>query len=225
MLCCCLLFAVLFVPFLAQFNGSVAVVSNRTIDDEFGDSVTGKKPVFLPDLPGIWQGPECTGCGVQPDKTKAFKQTFNAATYTPQIGYTSIGLSFKGWSEHISLQLVLSQVRTLTNDCGGIPLAGTAIYVFFIVPNTIYILFRGSITTLAECNFTLDDEHAGYYRHAPSLSTDIMYNVLVFQSENLPNTDHMLNISTSGLDYHTFTNFDYAIYTFVHLAFLSFLQH
>ncbi len=221
MLCCCLLFSILFVLFFTQFKESAAVVSNRTIDDEFGDSVTGKRPVFLPNLPGIWQGPECITCGVQPDKTKAFNQTFNAATYKPEIGYTSIGLSFKGRSEHISLQLVLFQVLTI--DCGGIPRTGTAIYVFFIVPNTVHILFIGTIATLAECNFTLDDEHVGYYRHVPSSSTDIMYNVLVFQSENLPNTDHMLNISTSGLDYNTFTNFDYAIYTCVHLAFLSFL--
>lgn len=79
----------------------MAAVSNRTIDDEFGDSVTGQKPVFLPDLPGIWEGEECA-CPVTPDKTKSFKQTYNAATYNPELGAISIGLNFKGWSRHIS---------------------------------------------------------------------------------------------------------------------------
>lgn len=85
-----------FILLLAQLEGSVAVLSNRTIDDEFGDSVTGQKPVFLPNSPDVWQGQDCMVCKVHPDKTKAFNRTFNAATYNPKYGSISIGLNFTG---------------------------------------------------------------------------------------------------------------------------------
>lgn len=89
-------FAILLVLSFARLEGSVAAVSNRTIDDEFGDEVTGLKPVFLPNLFKIWQGEECSGCPIHLDKTKPFKQTYNAATYKPELGALSIGLDFKG---------------------------------------------------------------------------------------------------------------------------------
>lgn len=59
-----------------------AVETNRTIDNKFGDSVTGQKPLFLP--PGsVWQGDECLGCPFQADRSRAFNGTWNAATFIP----------------------------------------------------------------------------------------------------------------------------------------------
>ncbi|KAF8219325.1 hypothetical protein L208DRAFT_1427093 [Tricholoma matsutake] len=92
----------------------------------------------------------------------------------------------------------------------GLPLR-TAIYVFFILPNTV----GPGITTQTECNFTLDGQAAGNFFHAPSSSIELIYNALVFSSSNLMNTQHTLHISTSGVDHSVFINFDYAIYTSV----------
>ena len=94
---------------------------------------------------------------------------------------------------------------------------GTAIYVFFILPNTV----APGITTQTECNFTLDGQAAGNFFHSPSSSLDMIYNALVFSHTNLQNSDHVLNISTSGVDHDVFINFDYAIYTFVAWLFMT----
>lgn len=73
-----------------------AAVTNRTIDDTTGDSVTGNRPIYLPATPGVWEDATCKGCAIQPEKNRAFKGTWNAATYNPDLGSMSIELSFKG---------------------------------------------------------------------------------------------------------------------------------
>ena len=60
-----------------------ALLVNRTIDDKFGDSVTGQVPQYIPD--GVWdQGDECAGCHAQPDRTQVHNGTWHDATYDSQ---------------------------------------------------------------------------------------------------------------------------------------------
>jgi hypothetical protein len=55
-----------------------AASSNRTIDDNSGDSVTGLKPVFQP--ADKWNyGPDC-GCFVQPDKSQVLDGSWHDTT-------------------------------------------------------------------------------------------------------------------------------------------------
>ncbi|KAF9457719.1 hypothetical protein BDZ94DRAFT_1175025 [Collybia nuda] len=162
-----------------------AVSTNRTIDDQFGDPATGGRPVFLPTTEGVWEGRGCVGCGVEPDPAQAFRGTWNAATFRPGEGGSGplyIDLSF----------------------------TGTAIYVYFIIANTIQ---DGGVITLTECNFTLDGQHEGFYRHVRDNTPEMEYNVLVFSQTNLSNTEHALVVSAGGVNYQVFVNFDYAIYT------------
>ena len=52
-------------------RSAAALAVNRTIDDQFGDSVTGALPVYSPE--NIWtQGNQCS-CFAQPD----YEQTFD----------------------------------------------------------------------------------------------------------------------------------------------------
>ncbi|KAM6500191.1 hypothetical protein JOM56_003205 [Amanita muscaria] len=71
-----------------------AVLVNRTIDDTFGDPVTGFKPVYLPSA--AWTDQTCTGCAVQPDTKSAFEGTWTTATYCPGMHNMSITLEFTG---------------------------------------------------------------------------------------------------------------------------------
>lgn len=71
-----------------------AVLVNRTIDDTFGDPVTGFKPVYLPSA--AWTDQTCTGCAVQPDTKSAFEGTRTTATYCPGMHNMSITLEFTG---------------------------------------------------------------------------------------------------------------------------------
>ncbi|PIL31265.1 hypothetical protein GSI_05963 [Ganoderma sinense ZZ0214-1] len=84
---------------------------NRTIDDEYGDSVTGALPVFGPDASYWHQGSTCSACHITPfiDKTQPFDGTWHDGTYNPDGPDLTISFSF----------------------------TGTAVYVYNIVPNTI----------------------------------------------------------------------------------------
>ncbi|KAG6873790.1 hypothetical protein C0995_011015 [Termitomyces sp. Mi166 len=87
---------------------------------------------------------------------------------------------------------------------------GTAVYVYFILANFV----NDGVTTETLCNFTLDDGDVVPYHHTPTSSRNYEFNALVFHKDNLPNKNHTLLISTSGVDRHLFTSFDYADYTF-----------
>ncbi|GLB34615.1 hypothetical protein LshimejAT787_0201800 [Lyophyllum shimeji] len=95
--------------FLLQWTQVGAIPRNRTIDDTFGDSVTGAKPVYLPE--GNWDGPNCdpSHCHIIPSPDNAFARTYSAATYVPGGGARTAEFSFKG----------------------------TDIYVFFILANNV----------------------------------------------------------------------------------------
>lgn len=75
---------------------SMAVEVNRTIDDTTGDSVTGRRPMYLPQTVGVWEDATCKGCAIQPDRARAFKGTWTAATYNPDLKSMSVELAFKG---------------------------------------------------------------------------------------------------------------------------------
>ena len=74
-----------------------AALVNRTIDDQFGDSVTGLLPVYSP-AKGVWDNQTCIGCAIKADVTRAFMGTYSAATYNPGLTSMGISMQFSGWS-------------------------------------------------------------------------------------------------------------------------------
>ncbi|KAH6902734.1 hypothetical protein BKA70DRAFT_1304390 [Coprinopsis sp. MPI-PUGE-AT-0042] len=92
--------------FSLLFCTTQGAIVNRTIDDWFGDSETGVRPVFLP-TGNTWKDEQCTDCAINPDTGRAFQGTYTAATYGKDGDPISITMDFEG----------------------------TAIYVFFILAN------------------------------------------------------------------------------------------
>ncbi|KAH9914656.1 uncharacterized protein BXZ73DRAFT_81622 [Epithele typhae] len=84
---------------------------NRTVDDTFGDSVTGVKPVYSP--ANHWNvGTQCTVCNITPknvDVNQMLDGSWHSTTYRPGSPAVEATITF----------------------------TGTAVYVYFIVPNTI----------------------------------------------------------------------------------------
>jgi hypothetical protein len=56
-----------FLFLLMTTPGVFAKVENRTIDDYWGDSVTGERPLYLPDVQHWNFGPNCTTCRLRAD--------------------------------------------------------------------------------------------------------------------------------------------------------------
>ncbi|KAI0652612.1 hypothetical protein C8Q79DRAFT_938586 [Trametes meyenii] len=112
----------IFVIFMLLRGVSVAkgTLVNRTIDDAWGDSITGASPVYFPDG-GFAQGSVCRTCNISPklvDISKVFDGTWHDTTHHSGDA---------------------TQVITAT-------FTGTAVYVFNIIANT--VPFTTTLTNL-----------------------------------------------------------------------------
>jgi len=124
---------------------------------------------------------EDASCNICWIQPDPIRGTWTSATYHPEKGPVAIQLPFKG----------------------------TAIYVYFILANTV----ESGATTLTQCDFILDGQKVSTYRHDPTSSMDLEYNQLVFTANGLSDDFHNLNISASWPDLDVFLIFDYALYT------------
>ena len=176
---------------------------NITIDDQFGDAVTGAIPGYLP-TPGNWSiGQNCPGCFAQPDASLAFRGTWHDTTWDSD-GYRgakrTLNLTFSGECIYIAMICSTCNVRLSI---------GSAIYVFFILANSI-----PNTTTITNLSIVFDDGNPEYYTHTPSNSTDYQYNQLVYSNSQLSDSggQHELLMSTIGIN-GSLILFDYAIRT------------
>ncbi|KAF7373245.1 hypothetical protein MSAN_00533400 [Mycena sanguinolenta] len=161
--------------------GCISAVSNRTIDDVYGDAVTGLHPSYGPPQ-APWNSVvdnNCTACLVQPDAAQTVDHswhdvTADGATYAVTIQFT-----------------------------------GTAIYFFGIVPNT--VPGHPLVTRAINTTFSLDGASAGSYVHFPDpTTTSMLYHVPMLAVDNLSNTAHTLvaqahNLSLLIFDYAIYT--------------------
>ncbi|KAJ4487574.1 hypothetical protein J3R30DRAFT_3429333 [Lentinula aciculospora] len=178
--------------FLTSFT-NVAVVGgtavNRSIDDTLGDSVTGKRPMFLPTLLGTWEDETCAGCALQPPTSSAFRGTYTAATYNPGLKNISITFDF----------------------------AGTAIYIFFILANNPASGITAATAANFTLDQSLVGTFS-HSPNSSAPDFQFNQSALVFSKTGLKNISHNMVISTSGLDEDIWVNFDYALYTFQEAA-------
>src|SRR5262245_3177183 len=89
-----------FLFFLSALRSVGGTQINRTIDDQFGDSVTGAKVQYLPtSFNGglVWKtSSNCGDCAIVPDSSKAFNNTWTSATYYSSLDHISAGFNFQG---------------------------------------------------------------------------------------------------------------------------------
>jgi hypothetical protein len=88
---------------------------------------------------------------------------------------------------------------------------GTAIYVFFILPN---FAADSDLASNVRCDFFLDRVAAGSFTHDSDGSSNFQYNATVFSKTGLEDGDHVLLIETKGPDSAVII-FDFALYTCV----------
>ena len=84
---------------------------------------------------------------------------------------------------------------------------GTAVYAFAILANHV-----PSTTTFTNLTFHIDGMSVGSFTHWPDSSTDILYNVSVFNQSNLPSSLHEFEIHMGGST-ASLMLFDYIVYT------------
>jgi len=79
---------------LYQCPRATPYLVNQTIDDQFGDSLTGRVPVFWP---SPWANQTSSGYyALKPDVTQVYNGTYSATTYYPSMGSVGISMNFTG---------------------------------------------------------------------------------------------------------------------------------
>jgi hypothetical protein len=78
--------------FFLVFLPALAVPKNRTIDDTYGDSVTGELPVYW----HTWNASPCAQCSVQPDLSKARRGTWHSTKSVNTDDWMTVNLTFTG---------------------------------------------------------------------------------------------------------------------------------
>ncbi|EIW63880.1 uncharacterized protein TRAVEDRAFT_103451, partial [Trametes versicolor FP-101664 SS1] len=168
---------------------SAAILVNRTIDDQYGDIVTGALPTYAPSNQWAY-GPSCNSCFIHPgnpyrfgavvDVSQVYNGSWHDTTYHPNLHTPTITVTF----------------------------VGQAVYVYSIIANTI-----ANVTTLTSLVFTLDGEVVGHFKHGPdSLGPVLVYNIPVYVNSSIPYGDHTLKISTEA-GTTSLLLFDYITYT------------
>ena len=162
-----------------------AVLVNRTIDDQNGDPIANTHPSYSP-VNGWAQGAQCTGCNLHPgiiNVSQAFDQTWHDSTYHPDGPDHTITFGFNG----------------------------TAVYVYHILAGNLSAAIGTTLFT--NLTFFLDEQYVGQFVHEPDNTSDIQYNVLVFNQTNLSSDrTHSFRSVTNGPT-AALILFDYAIYT------------
>ncbi|KAF8877499.1 hypothetical protein BD779DRAFT_1448491 [Infundibulicybe gibba] len=182
-----------FLTFILLTQISNAVLVNQTIDDGLGDSLTGSKVQYSPSVGRgcglVWKSQDtCGDCAITPDRTEARNNT---------------------WSSAIAL--------SPDNVTATFPFQGTAIYIYFVIPN---IPASTGIRSIVDCDFLVDGRIAGSYTHISDGSFRFQYNTLVYANIGLSDSSHTLMIQAKN---NSFMIFDYAQYTFARLPIPSYL--
>ncbi|KAJ7244321.1 hypothetical protein C8J57DRAFT_1681202 [Mycena rebaudengoi] len=172
---------------LWKIQSCFAVSSNRTIDDFYGDPITGFIPFYEPHK--AWNAVangNCSICFVHVDPTQTSNDTWHDSN-----------LIFN--SEEQQRPFICD------NSIYGDP--GTAVYLFSVILN----LTPSDPLVDYNLTFTLDDTLSGTFMHlAQTTSNDISYHVPIFASTGLASQPHTLIARTASPSIFIF---DYAIYT------------
>jgi hypothetical protein len=118
---------------------------------------------------------------------------------------------FGGYWLDVSQHEILRWVTLVEAPSLLIPLKGTAIYVFFVIPN--FAAGTGLASTVL-CDFFIDGAAVGSFSHESDGSGAFTYNTLVYRNTSIPAGDHVLLIETTGASPAVII-FDYALYTYV----------
>ena len=167
----------------SSFSPVAVELVNITIDD--GDLTTKTSLDYEPNG-GTWHvgspAENCTSCKITPatfDLSQIHEQTWHDATHTPPLTPATVTVHFNG----------------------------SAVYVFNILPNTLF-----NTTTFVNITFNIDGEDAGIFTRSPDSSSTILYNQLVYRNVALQDGPHIL-VMTAGGDTKSLFLFDYLLYT------------
>ena len=173
--------------------------TNRTIDDEKGDSVSGLKPEYSP--PGSWQqGSTCTACFVHLDPSQAFDSSWHDSTFHPNTQVPpTITLRFNGTAVYVYNALANSVplADTLTNLTFTLDGATVGTFVHEPTSSTLFdyniLVFKDQ--SLKNMEHELVIQATGDTRAALTLFDYVVY---TFVDDSLPTSSGLTSVPATG---------------------------
>ncbi|KAI0820108.1 hypothetical protein BC628DRAFT_928449 [Trametes gibbosa] len=179
---------------LSVLHCAIAVLVNRTIDDENGDSETGIKPVYTP-ADGWAQGATCDACAVNSslvDASQVFNRTWHSTT--SGMDERTITISFSGIAVDVFFIVARSMPSTLAQT-------NMTITIDVAVDSQTPVVFPD-----------VNDASYNFVHQFPSLvNGKPVYSARLFSQSGLPNEAHTLRIHTAGATNNLYA-FDYLQY-------------
>lgn len=177
---CRLAFVFLYFPLV------LSVLVNVTIDDTFGDPLTGNHIDYSP-LTSWNIGANCDGCTTAPDPSQVYNHTWHDGTFNRNAG------------SNPSPNAVL---------LASVPFFGNAVYVYCI-------LSESESSPASDMSFFIDMEQVGTFTQQPLGQSGFQYNVLVYSNTSLPSTDHTLTIQNGHVGGNkSLILLDYVVYSY-----------
>ncbi|KAK7044168.1 hypothetical protein VNI00_007888 [Paramarasmius palmivorus] len=174
--------ALILLDILVQVNGRRIT---HYIDDEFGDSVTGEKPVYFGN--GWVQGSTCSDCPLKPDPSQAWNNTWHYNSRSGNDPAIGVNLTF----------------------------TGVSVIAWIIVPNTVPGSSGAPGYGVYAYMDDDAEPDGGYFQPAPESTNDFTYKFQMYTNNTLANTTHTLRlVSEPRGNTDSVFLFDYAQYVF-----------
>ncbi|EJD06284.1 uncharacterized protein FOMMEDRAFT_166512 [Fomitiporia mediterranea MF3/22] len=161
---------------------------NVTIDDTYGDPITGNQIVYSPS--SAWQqGNGCGPCTAKPSpSSNAWMGTWHDATFNPN---------------DTSVNNAIGQIIN-----ASVEFFGAAVYV-----NCILTRSASSPDGNTDLTFFLDDTEAGVFQMSPNGDTTYHFNSTVFSMTGISNSSHTLRMESGLAGQKAMILLDSIIYT------------
>ncbi|OCH86686.1 hypothetical protein OBBRIDRAFT_714035, partial [Obba rivulosa] len=160
---------------------------NVTIDDTFGDMLTGQQFVYSPG--NLWNaGQNCSVCLAKLDTSRLQNGTWHDSTFFPQAEDAP-------------------DPNVPTN--ASVNFFGTALYVYCVLAHT-----SSPLDGNTDMTFSIDGRVVRTFAEQPNGDLNFDYNDPVFSADNLPLGSHEFTLTNGHVNGNTsLVLFDYVVYT------------
>ncbi|TFK57566.1 hypothetical protein OE88DRAFT_1641182 [Heliocybe sulcata] len=164
----------------------LGVLTNVTVDDTDGDSLTGAQVSYSP--ADAWNvGQECVGCTAHPDPNQTYMGTWHDTTFIPATSATPT-------SNIVSL---------------SVPFNGSALYVFCILTFT-----ADHPAGNSDMQFWIDNDIVGFFELPANGSANYVYSFPVYVNESIEAGSHTFRLEAGHNNTKSIVIFDYLQYTY-----------
>lgn len=185
-----------------SFPFAFAALQNITIDDTYGDPVTGAQFSYSP--ANQWSAqPGCSDCEAQPNANDAYNHTWHDTSFLPTESPAPLNASITFTGNNVPTNELFLDIDFFTL------FTGSAVYVYCIVSHS-----SANPDGYTDLRFMIDGEIDGPFIMSPNGMDTYTYNYAVYTNDQLSMAEHTLTIINGDMSRSkSLILLDYVVYT------------